>query len=136
MFIPCQAVSRGIQCLQNIVPRYSFVTSSSLRHLQFSLPDQLASNVTELLNQEILGGTKFCPAIRVGHEANYYQVQLWRFQFFCDLLVVLGIRMIPKSSTFLSCNSSPYDRTLTATLLFLKSFQNLLACSTNNTQCA
>ena len=38
---------------------------------KFLLPDQLASIVKELANDEILRGTKLSPAIRVGHEAIY-----------------------------------------------------------------
>ena len=37
----------------------------------FLLPDQLDSIVKELVNDEILRGTKLSPAIRVGHEAVY-----------------------------------------------------------------
>ena len=43
---------------------------------QFLLPDQLASIVKELANDEILRETKLSPAIRVGHEALYYEIQL------------------------------------------------------------
>ena len=43
---------------------------------QFLLPDELASIVKELANDEILRGTKLCPAIRVGHEAIFYEIQL------------------------------------------------------------
>ena len=39
---------------------------------QFFLPEQLASIVKELANDEI--GTKLSPAIRVGHEAIYYEI--------------------------------------------------------------
>ena len=42
----------------------------------FLLPNRLASIVTELANDEILRGTKLSPAIRYGHEAIYYEIQL------------------------------------------------------------
>ena len=83
-----------------------FSTLSSLAAVyvtpHFLLPDQLASIVTELANDEILRGTKLSPAIRVGHEAIYYEIQL---VLEVTLLssgrsVVLGIPMNTKSSTF------------------------------------
>ena len=42
----------------------------------FLLPEQLASIVKELANDEILRGTKLSPANRVGHETIYYEIQL------------------------------------------------------------
>ena len=69
---------------------------------QFLLPDQLASIVKELANDEILPRTKLSPAIRVGHEAIYYENQLVLevTLLFSGLSVVLGIPMKAKSSTF------------------------------------
>ena len=69
---------------------------------QFLLPDQLASIVKELANDEILRGSKLSPAIRVGHEAIYYEIQLVLEVTLLSsgLPVVLGIPMISKSSTF------------------------------------
>ena len=69
---------------------------------QFLLPDQIASIVKELANDENLRGTKLSPAIRVSHEAIYYEIQL---VLEGNLLssgfsVVLGIPMNSKSSTF------------------------------------
>ena len=43
---------------------------------QFLLPDQLASVLKELAIDEILRGTKISPAVRVGHEVIYYEIQL------------------------------------------------------------
>ena len=43
---------------------------------QFLLPDQLASIVKELANDEFLRGRKLSPAIHAGHEAIYYEIQL------------------------------------------------------------
>ena len=58
-------------------------------------PDQPASIVRELANNEILRGTKLSPAICVGHEAIYYEIQLLLEVIFLfdGLLVVLGIPM-------------------------------------------
>ena len=69
---------------------------------QFLLPDQLASIVKELANDEILRGTKLPPAIRVYHEAIYYEIQLVLEDtlFSSGLSVVLGIPMNSKSSNF------------------------------------
>ena len=69
---------------------------------QFLRPDQLASIVKELANDEFLRGTKLSPAIRVGHEAIYYEIQLVLEVTLLSsgLSVVLGIPMNSKSSTF------------------------------------
>ena len=69
---------------------------------QFLLPDQLDSIVKKLANDEILRGTKLSPAIRVGHEAIYYEIQLVLEVTLLSsgLSVVLGIPMNSKSSTF------------------------------------
>ena len=58
-------------------------------------PDQLASIVRELANNEILRGTKLSPAICVGHEAIYSEIQLVMEVIFLfdGLLVILGIPM-------------------------------------------
>ena len=42
----------------------------------FLLPDQFASIVKELANDESLRGAKLSPVIRVGHEAIYYEIKL------------------------------------------------------------
>ena len=69
---------------------------------QFLLPDQLASIVRELASDEILRRTNLSPAIRVGHEAIYYEIQLVLEVTLLSsgLSVVLGIPMNSKSSTF------------------------------------
>ena len=69
---------------------------------QFLLPDQQASILTELANDEILRGTKLSPAIRNGHEAIYYEIQLVLEVTFLSsgLSVVLGIPMNSKSPNF------------------------------------
>ena len=69
---------------------------------QSFLPDQLASIVKELANDENLRGTKLSPAIRVGHEAIYFENQLVLEVTLLSsgLSVVLGIPMNSKTSTF------------------------------------
>ena len=52
----------------------SFLAAGYVTLPQFLLPDQLASIVRELANDEILRGTKLSPAIRVGQEAIYYEI--------------------------------------------------------------
>ena len=68
----------------------------------FLLPDQLASTVKQLANDKILRRTKLSPAIRVGHEAIYYEIQLVLEVTLLSrgLSVVLGIPLNSKSSTF------------------------------------
>ena len=69
---------------------------------QFLLPDQLASIVKELANDEILQRTKLSPAIGVSHEAIYYKTQLVLEVTLhsSGLSVVLGIPINSKPSTF------------------------------------
>ena len=69
---------------------------------QFLLPDQLTSIVKELANDETPPATKPSPAIRVGHEAIYYEIQLVLkvTLLFSGLSVVPGIPMNAKFSTF------------------------------------
>ena len=55
---------------------------------QFLLPSQLASIVNELTHDEILRGTKLSPAIHVGQEAIYYEIQM-----------VLVVSLLPKGIT-------------------------------------
>ena len=52
---------------------------------QFLLPSQLASIVNERAHDEILRGTKLTPAIHVGQEAIYYEIQM-----------VLEVSLLPK----------------------------------------
>ena len=63
----------------------------------FLLPDQIASIVKELANDEILRRTKLSPATRVGHEAIYYEIQLvLRLPFFpVASQSFLGFQLIP-----------------------------------------
>ena len=107
---------------------------------QFLLPDQLASIVKELANDEILRGTKLSPAIRVGHEAIYYEIQLVLEVTLLSsgLSVVLGIPMNSKSSTFDIYLATPlYQPNADGDTASLYQFSNpFLAISTDNTQFA
>ena len=76
---------------------------------QFLLPDQLASIIKELANDEFLHGTKLSPAVRVGHEAIYYKIQLVLegTPLSTGILVVLGIPLNSKSSNFDIYHATP-----------------------------
>ena len=78
------------------VPSYGFVPPI------FLTPDQLAAIVEDLTAEEIRGGTKLTPAIQVGFEAAYYEIQIVLEVTVMQegLSIVLGIPMNSKSSTF------------------------------------
>ena len=107
---------------------------------QFLLTDQLASIVKELANDEILRGTKLSPAIRVSHEAIYYEIQLVLEVTLLSsgLSVVLGIPMNSKSSTFDIYLATPlYQPNADGDTASLYHIPNpFLAISTDNTQFA
>ena len=107
---------------------------------KFLLPDQLASIVKELANDEILRGTKLSPAIRVGHEAIYYEIQLVLEVILLSsgLSGVLGIPMNSKSSTFDIYLATPlYQPNADGDTVSLYQFPSpFLAISTDNTQFA
>ena len=107
---------------------------------QFLLPDQLASIVKELANDEILRRTKLSPAIRVGHEAIYYEIQLVLEVTLISsgLSVVLGIPMNSKSSSFDIYLATPlYQPNVDGNTASLYQFPNpSSAISTDNTQFA
>ena len=107
---------------------------------QFLLPDQLASIVRELTNDEVLRGTKLSPIIRVGHEAIYYEIQLVLEVTILSsgLSVVPGIPMNSKSSTFDIYLATPlYQPIAAGDTASLYQFPNpFLAISTDNTQFA
>ena len=110
---------------------------------QFLLRDQLPSIVKELANDEVLRGTKLSPAIPVGHEAIYYEIQLVLEVTLLSsgLSVVLGVPMNSKSSTFDIYLATPLyqPNNLTPTamlLLYINFITFFLAFSTNNTQFA
>ena len=121
---------------------FSTLSSLAARYVtpQFLLPDQLASIVKELANDEILRGTKLSPAIRVGHEAIYYKIQhVFEVTLLSSgLSVVLGIPMISKSSTFDIYLATPlYQRNADGNTASLYQFSNtFLAISTDNIQFA
>ena len=83
---------------------YSAVSSLSSGFVQpnFLTPDQLAAIVEDLTAKEIRRGTKLTPAIHVGFEATYYEVQIVLEVTVLQegLSIVLGIPMNSKSSTF------------------------------------
>ena len=64
---------------------YSAVSSLSSGFVppNFLTPDQLAAIVKDLTAKEIRRGTKLKPAIQVGFEATYYEVQLCSKSLFC-----------------------------------------------------
>ena len=107
---------------------------------QFLLTDQLDSIVKELANDENLRATKFSPAIRVGHEAIYYEIQLVLEVTLpsSGLSVVLGIPTNSKSSTFDIYLGTPlYQPNDDGDTAFLYQYPNpFLAISTDNTQFA
>ena len=107
---------------------------------QFLLPDQLASIVEELANDEILRGTKLSPAIRVGHEAIYYEIHfvLEVTLLSSGLSVFLGIPMNSKSSIFDIYLATPlYQPNADSDTASLYQFSNpFLAIPTDNTQFA
>ena len=83
---------------------YSAVSSLSSGFVppNFLTPDQLTAIVADLTAEEIRRGTKLTPAIQVGFEANYDEVQIVLETTVLQegLSLVLGIPMNPKSSTF------------------------------------
>ena len=83
---------------------YSAVSSLSSGFVppNFLKPDQLAAIVEDLTAEEIRRGTKLTPAIQVGFEATYYEVQIVLEVTVLQegLSIVLGIPMNSKSSTF------------------------------------
>ena len=107
---------------------------------QFLLPDQLASIVKKLANDEILRGTKLSIAICDGHEAIYYEIQVVSEITLpsTGLSVVLGFPMKSKSSTFDIYLTTPlYQPNADGDAASLYHFPNLfLAISTDNTDFA
>ena len=76
----------------NPIALYSTTSSLAAGYVrpQFLLPFQLASIVNELAHDEILRGTKLSPAIHVGQEAIYYEIQM-----------VLEVSLLPKGTSVL-----------------------------------
>ena len=107
---------------------------------QFLLPDEIASIVKELANDEFLLEIKLSPAIRVGHEAIYYEIQLVLEVTLLSsgLWVVLGIPMNSKSSNSHIYIATPlYQPIAVGETASLYQFPNLFkAISTDNTQLA
>ena len=68
----------------------------------FLTPNRLAEVVHELTKEEVHRGTKLTPAIQLGYEAAYYEVQidLEKSVPASGISVVLGIPMSSKSPAF------------------------------------
>ena len=83
---------------------YSAVSSLSSGYVtpNFLTPNRLAEILHELTMEEVHRGTKLTPAIQVGYEATYYEVQivLEVSILASGISVVLGIPMNSKSATF------------------------------------
>ena len=76
---------------------------------QFLLPQQIAESVKKLADDEITRGTKLSPAIHPGFAAKYYEIQLVLEVTLIPhgLVVILGIPMNSKSSTFGIYHATP-----------------------------
>ena len=76
--------------------------SSGLVPPKFLTPDQLPAIVENLTAEQIRRGTKLTPAIQIGFEATYYEVQLVLEVTVLQegLSTILGIPMNSKSYTF------------------------------------
>ena len=83
---------------------YSEVSSISSGYVnpKFLTPNPLAEIVHELTMEEVHRGAKLTPALQVGYEATYYEVQivLEVSILASGISVVLGIPLISKSATF------------------------------------
>ena len=121
---------------------YSAVSSLSSGFVppNFLTPDQLADIVKDLTAEEIRRGTKLTPAIQVGFEATYYEVQIVLEVTVLQegLSIVLGIPMNSKSSTFDIYRAIPLhqpneDKTTASVYRFANEF---LAIATDNSQYA
>ena len=129
-------------CYAYKIAFYSTLSSLAAGYVtpQFLFPDQLASIVKELANDEFLRGTKLSPAISVGHEFMYYEIQLvLEVNLLSNgLSIVLGIPMNSKSSTFDIYLATPlYQLNADGDTASLYQFpEPCLAISTDNTQFA
>ena len=90
--------------VSNKTSMYSAASSLSSGFVppNFLTPDQLAAIVEDLTGEEIRRGTKLTPAIQVGFQATYYEVQIVLEVTVLPegLSIVLGIPMNSKWSTF------------------------------------
>ena len=121
---------------------YSAVSSLSSGFVatNFLTPVQLAAIVEDLTAEEIRRGTKLTPAIQVGFEATYYEVQIVLEVTVLQegLSIVLGIPMNSKSSTFDVYRAIPLhqpneDGTTASVYRF---FHEFVAVATDNSQYA
>ena len=106
----------------------------------FLTSDQLAAIVEDLTAEEIRRGTKLTPAIQVGFEDTYYEVQIVLEITVLQegLSIVLGIPMNSKSSTFDAYCAIPLhqpneDGTTASVYRFSHEF---MAIATDNSQYA
>ena len=124
------------------ISMYSAVSSLSSGFVppNFLTPDQLAAIIEDLTTEEIRGGSKLTPAIQLGFEATYYEVQIVVevTDLQEGLSIVLGKPMNSKSSTFDVYHAIPLhqpigDRTTASVYHFPHEF---LAVPTDNSQYA
>ena len=91
---------------------FSAVSSLSSGYVtpNFLTPNRLPEIVHELTMEEVHRGTKLTPAIQVGYEATYYEVQivLQVSILASGISVVLGIPMNSKSATFNILRAIPW----------------------------
>ena len=121
---------------------YSLVSSLSLGFVppNFLTSDQLAAIVEDLTAEEIRRGTKLTPAIQIGFEATYYEVQiLLKVTVLQETLsIVLGLPMNSKSLAFDVYRAIPLhqpneDGTTASAYRFYHEF---MAIATDNSQYA
>ena len=124
------------------ISMYSTVSSlsSSFVAPSFFTPDQLAAFIEDVTAEGIQGGTKMTPAIQVGSEATYNEVQIVLEVSVLQegLSIVLGMAMNSKSSTFdayraISLHQPNEDCTIAVVYHFASEF---LAIATDNCQYA
>ena len=121
---------------------FSTISSLASGHItpQFLLPQEIADIVQELSDDEVRSGTKLSPAIQPGFEAIYYEINtvLEVSLIPQEILVVLGIPMNSKSSTFDVYHAIPLHQpkgdNKTASLYQLQ--KPFLAVSTGNSRFA
>ena len=92
----------------NLYPAVSVLLSGYVT-TNFLTPNHLAEIVHELTIKEVHRSTKLTPAIQVGYEATYYEVQiLLEVSILASgISVVLGIPMNSKSATFKNFRAFP-----------------------------
>ena len=135
-----------IKCYRAAFYAYQIALYSTISSLaagcvssQFLLPSQLASTVNELAHDEILRGTKLSPAIHVGQEAIYYELQMVSEVSLLPkgISVVLGVPMNSKRPFNVYHAIPLYQSNDNGDTVSLYHFPNpLLAISTDNSRFA